>query len=62
MSTSTSTIQELANKEYQYGFVTDIESESIPRGLSEDVVRMTLERYSINKGLPFEPATTAHNQ
>jgi Fe-S cluster assembly protein SufB len=40
MSTSTSTIQELANKEYQYGFVTDIESESIPRGLSEDVVRL----------------------
>jgi len=39
MSTSTSTIQELANKEYQYGFVTDIESESIPRGLNEDVVR-----------------------
>ena len=40
MSTSTSTIQELANKEYQYGFVTDIESESIPRGLNEDIVRM----------------------
>ena len=40
MTTSTSTIQELANKEYQYGFVTDIESESIPRGLSEDIVRM----------------------
>jgi Fe-S cluster assembly protein SufB len=40
MSTSTSTIQELANKEYQYGFVTDIESESLPRGLSEDIVRM----------------------
>ena len=39
MSTSTSTIQELANKEYQYGFVTDIESESIPRGLNEDIVR-----------------------
>ena len=40
MSTSTSTIQELANKEYQYGFVTDIESESLPRGLNEDVVRI----------------------
>jgi len=40
MSTSTSTIQELANKEYQYGFVTDIESESLPRGVSEDIVRM----------------------
>ncbi len=40
MSTSTSTIQELANKEYQYGFVTDIESESLPRGLNEDIVRI----------------------
>ena len=40
MSTATSTIAELANKEYQYGFVTDIESETIPRGLNEDVVRL----------------------
>ena len=47
MSTSTSTIQELANKEYQYGFVTDIESESIPRGLSEDVVSQTQESRSL---------------
>lgn len=27
-------------KEYKYGFVTDIEVDTIPRGLSEDVVRM----------------------
>jgi Fe-S cluster assembly protein SufB len=40
MSTSTSTIQELANKEYQYGFVTEIESEVIPRGLNEDIIRI----------------------
>ncbi len=39
MSTSTSTIQELANKEYQYGFVTEIESEMFPRGLSEETIR-----------------------
>src|SRR5262245_43861493 len=39
MSTATNTIAELANKEYKYGFVTDIESETIPRGLNEDVIR-----------------------
>ncbi len=29
-----------AQKEYKYGFVTDIEADTIPRGLSEDIVRM----------------------
>ena len=40
MSTSTETIEELATREYKYGFVTDIEAEEIPKGLSEDVVRL----------------------
>src|SRR5205085_7308434 len=31
---------ELTNREYKAGFVTDIESESIPAGLSEEVVRL----------------------
>ena len=31
--------QELTNREYKYGFVTDIETESFPRGLSEDVIK-----------------------
>ncbi|MBX3279966.1 MAG: Fe-S cluster assembly protein SufB [Acidobacteria bacterium] len=35
-----STIEALANREYKYGFVTDIEMEVIPRGLNEDIVRM----------------------
>ena len=30
MSTATSTIQELANREYQAGFYTDIETETVP--------------------------------
>jgi Fe-S cluster assembly protein SufB len=34
------TVQELAEREYRAGFVTDIESEAIPAGLSEDVVRL----------------------
>ena len=33
MSTATETIEKLANQEYKWGFVTDIESDSIPRGL-----------------------------
>jgi len=37
---STSSIETLVNREYQYGFVTDIESDTIPRGLNEDVIRL----------------------
>ena len=33
-------IESLVNKEYPYGFVTDVETDTIPRGLSEDVVRL----------------------
>ncbi|MGI8509034.1 MAG: Fe-S cluster assembly protein SufB, partial [Gemmatimonadaceae bacterium] len=32
-------LESLVNREYQYGFVTDVESDTIPAGLSEDVVR-----------------------
>ena len=32
-------LQEVADREYKYGFVTDIESDSLPPGLSEDIVR-----------------------
>src|SRR6266571_2698265 len=44
MSTSTEAIEELANREYKYGFVTDVESETIPKGLSEDVVRLISQK------------------
>ena len=40
MSTSTETIEELATREYKYGFVTEVDVDTIPKGLSEDVVRM----------------------
>ena len=39
MTTAARTIEELANKEYKYGFVTDIEADSLPPGLNEDVIR-----------------------
>ena len=35
-----SSVERLVNKEYKYGFVTDIESDVAPKGLSEDIVRL----------------------
>ncbi len=35
-----SSIESLVNKEYAYGFVTDVESDTIPRGLTEETVRL----------------------
>jgi Fe-S cluster assembly protein SufB len=40
MATETEQLQSLAEEEYKYGFVTDIEAEDIPPGLNEDVVRL----------------------
>src|ERR1700724_609286 len=39
MSTATETIEGLVKKEYKYGFVTDVEVDSAPPGLNEDIVR-----------------------
>jgi Fe-S cluster assembly protein SufB len=44
MSTSTETIEELATREYKYGFETTIDADELPRGLSEDIVRAISER------------------
>ncbi|MCC7034101.1 MAG: Fe-S cluster assembly protein SufB [Acidobacteria bacterium] len=40
MSTSTDVIEQLANTEYKYGFVTDIEQDIAPKGLNEDIIRL----------------------
>jgi Fe-S cluster assembly protein SufB len=40
VSDSGNTIETIANQEYKWGFVSDIEADAIPRGLSEDVVRL----------------------
>jgi Fe-S cluster assembly protein SufB len=48
MSTSTEVIEQLANTEYKYGFVTDVEQDIAPKGLNEDIVRLI----SSKKGEP----------
>ncbi len=36
----TSSVKTLVNQPYKYGFITDIEADTIPRGLNEDIVRI----------------------
>jgi Fe-S cluster assembly protein SufB len=38
--TTANTIQDLANREYKWGFVTDIAEDRIPKGLNEDTIRL----------------------
>src|SRR5262245_63133240 len=40
MATENPSILEITNREYKAGFVTDIESETVPPGLNEDVIRL----------------------
>jgi Fe-S cluster assembly protein SufB len=40
MSTEIKTIENLANSEYKYGFVTDIETDDAPKGLNEDIIKL----------------------
>jgi Fe-S cluster assembly protein SufB len=35
-----SSVESLVNKEYKYGFVTDIDADVAPKGLNEDIVRL----------------------
>ena len=37
-------VREVAEKKYAYGFTTDVETEVIDKGLSEDVVRLISEK------------------
>ncbi|HEX8705284.1 MAG TPA: Fe-S cluster assembly protein SufB [Myxococcaceae bacterium] len=41
---STDTIQELTQRQYQAGFVTHVEADTLPPGLSEDVIRVISEK------------------
>jgi Fe-S cluster assembly protein SufB len=40
MSTAVNAIEALASQEYKYGFVTEVETDTVPRGLNEDTIRM----------------------
>ena len=48
MATSTDNIEQLANQDYKYGFVTDIDAEAVAPGLNEEIIRII----SAKKGEP----------
>jgi len=39
MKSATRTVEDLARSEYKYGFVTDIEADTVPPGLNEEIIR-----------------------
>lgn len=44
MSTNVKTIRDLAEREYKWGFVTEIEEERVPKGLNEATIRLISEK------------------
>jgi Fe-S cluster assembly protein SufB len=40
MGTDTRTLEALANREYKWGFVTEIDADAAPKGLNEDIIRL----------------------
>jgi Fe-S cluster assembly protein SufB len=44
MATQLTSIEALANQEYKWGFVTDIDADTVPPGLNEDVIRLISAR------------------
>jgi Fe-S cluster assembly protein SufB len=44
MTPNPETIQDLARREYKWGFVTDIGEERVPKGLNEEIVRLISEK------------------
>jgi Fe-S cluster assembly protein SufB len=44
MSTNVETIRDLAEREYKWGFITQIEEERVPKGLNEDIIRLISEK------------------
>ena len=44
MSTEQKELESLVNRRYQYGFVTDIEQDSLPPGIDEDVIHAISRR------------------
>jgi Fe-S cluster assembly protein SufB len=44
MTTKERDIETLANQEYKYGFVTEVETDTAPKGLNEDIIRLISEK------------------
>ena len=48
-------VDKVTKEEYKYGFVTDVESDTIPKGLNEDIIRMISKRKMSRLAAQFPP-------
>ena len=57
MATDTDAVlDDVVQREYKYGFVTDIEADTIPPGLNEEVVRLiSAESCRVLFAVTYEP-------
>jgi Fe-S cluster assembly protein SufB len=44
MANSTQIIDKITKSDYKFGFVSDIESDTAPKGLNEDIIRLISEK------------------
>jgi Fe-S cluster assembly protein SufB len=44
MTNQDAALRELTEGKYKYGFVTDVETDQVPRGLSEDIIRLISQK------------------
>jgi|TARA_Y100001949_G_scaffold157979_1_gene147888 Fe-S cluster assembly protein SufB len=44
MTTAARTVGKITDQDYKYGFVTNVDSDTIPKGLNEDVVRLISDK------------------
>ena len=56
-----SAIESLVNREYAYGFVTDVETDTVPPGLNEDVVRAHPLRAGVHQPVLFSAPPVSSN-
>jgi hypothetical protein len=49
MSSHDDTIHEFANRDYEWGWVTDIEADSLPPGLNEERAQVGVRRVSADR-------------
>ena len=45
MTSEENNIEQLATKEYKYGFETTIDADTAPKGLNEDIIRLEAYRH-----------------
>jgi len=44
MTTPANAIQDFTNREYKWGFITEVEEDRIPKGLNEDIIRLISQK------------------